>query len=348
MSGWEYKMTRIYFPNSCTEHAIFNFCNEIESCSDERKVVIDFSRMGRVEPFTMIYVAKFIREFNRRNKETTVSCCGHKEKEYAANMAFFRAFGLKHGREPSCTQGNDRFVPFTILRIQTITDEADKSWKPEQDVIEQRSEQLAQILSQQDGTNLVDALTFSIREIMRNVYEHSGSKSIEYCAQYWPTYHKVEIAIADNGIGLRESLKLNPFVEVENDSDAIQQALMPAISSKNYKGARIDTSNPWHNSGFGLYMSSRICRLGGSFLVCSGDHGIKIDQMGKEHINLEHPCTGTVVKMVLNTSKLTELNSMLAKFREDGYEVAKQIKGVGMYAASAASQMLSRDFTERA
>jgi hypothetical protein len=262
-------------------------------------------------------------------------------------MAFFRAFGLKHGREPSCTQGNDRFVPFTILRIQTITDEADKSWKPEQDIIEQRSEQLAQILSQQEGTNLVDALTFSIREIMRNVYEHSGSKSIEYCAQYWPTYHKVEIAIADNGIGLRESLKLNPFVEVENDSDAIQQALMPAISSKNYKGARIDTSNPWHNSGFGLYMSSRICRLGGSFLVCSGDHGIKLNEMGKEHIDLDHLCTGTVVRMVLNTSKLSELNSMLAKFREEGYEVAKQIKGVGMYAASAASQMLSRDFTER-
>ncbi|MHA6609280.1 hypothetical protein [Photobacterium damselae] len=340
-------MTRIYFPNECTEHAVFNFCSEIESCSGKQKVVIDFSRMGRVEPFTMIYVAKYIREFNRRNKETTVSCCGHKEKEYAANMAFFRAFGLKYGREPSCTQGNDRFVPFTILRIQTITDEADKSWKPEQDIIEQRSEQLAQILSQQEGTNLVDALTFSIREIMRNVYEHSGSKSIEYCAQYWPTYHKVEIAIADNGIGLRESLKLNPFVEVENDSDAIQQALMPAISSKNYKGARIDTSNPWHNSGFGLYMSSRICRLGGSFLVCSGDHGIKLNEMGKEHINLDHPCTGTVVRMVLNTSKLSELNSMLAKFREDGYEVAKQIKGVGMYAASAASQMLSRDFTER-
>ncbi|MEZ8365411.1 hypothetical protein AB6C96_09665 [Vibrio cyclitrophicus] len=340
-------MTRIYFPNACTEHAIFNFCSEIESCSGEQQVVIDFSKMRRVEPFTMIYVAKFIREFNRRNKETNVSCCGHKEKEYAANMAFFRAFGLKHGREPSCTQGNDRFVPFTILRIQTITDEADKSWKLEQDIIEQRSEQLAQVLSQQEGTNLVDALTFSIREIMRNVYEHSGSKRIEYCAQYWPTYHKVEIAIADSGIGLRESLKSNPFVEVENDCDAIQQALMPAISSKNYKGARIDTSNPWHNSGFGLYMSSRICRLGGSFLVCSGRHGIKLDEMGKEHINLDHPCIGTVVRMVLNTSKLSELNSMLAKFREEGYEVAKQIKGVGVYTASAASQMLSRDFTER-
>ncbi|MBN7286822.1 hypothetical protein GU253_15205 [Vibrio cholerae] len=341
-------MTRIYFPYTCTENAIFEFCNDIESCAGEKQVIIDFSRMGRIEPFTMIYVAKFIRDFNRRNKETTVSCCGHKEKEYAANMAFFRAFGLKHGREPSCTQGNDRFVPFTILRIQTITDEAEQNWKAEQDIIEQRSEQLAKILSQQEGTSLVDALTFSIREIMRNVYEHSESKSIEYCAQYWPTYHKVEIAIADNGIGLRKSLKSNPYIEVENDSDAIQQALMPAISSKNYKGAKVDTNNPWHNSGFGLYMSSRICRLGGSFLVCSGNHGIRLDESGKEHVDLKHACSGTVVKLVLNTSKLTDLSTMLAKFRDEGYEVAKQIKGVGRYTASAASQMLSRDFTETA
>lgn len=296
----------------------------------------------------MVYVAKYIREFNRRNKNTVVSCKGHKHKDYAANMAFFRAFGLKHGREPNCVDGNDRFVPYTILRVQTIVDEATKEWEVEQNIIERRSAHLAEILAQQDNGNLVDALTFSVREIMRNVYEHSKSKSVEYCAQYWPSYNKVEIAIVDHGVGLRGSLNKNPYIEIESHSDAIQQALMPAISSKNYKGAIIDTNNPWHNSGFGLYMISRICRLGGSFLVCSGDHGVKLDEAGKEHIDLPHVCRGTAVRMVLNTSKLTELGSMLAKFRDEGYEIAKQIEGAGMYKASAASQMLSRDFDRNA
>ena len=62
-------------------------------------------------------------------------------------MAFFRAFGLRHGREPNCVDGNDRFVPFTILRIQTIKDEASKEWQVEQEIIERRAEHLAQILS---------------------------------------------------------------------------------------------------------------------------------------------------------------------------------------------------------
>ncbi|MEY4211742.1 MAG: hypothetical protein RLZ92_2123 [Pseudomonadota bacterium] len=337
-------MLDIQYPSTCDAKAIFNFCDEIEARHGLERVIIDFSNMGRIEPFTMVYVAKYIRDFCRRNKDTVVSCKGHTTKDYAANMGFFRAFGLRHGREPNCVVGNDRFVPYTILRIQTIVDEAVKEWDIEQEVIERRSAHLSEILAQQKTGNLVDALTYSIREIMRNVYEHSQSKSIEYCAQYWPCYSKVEIAIVDHGIGLRKSLQHNPHIQVENHCDAIQQALMPAISSKNFQGAIINTNDPWHNSGFGLYMINRICRLGGSFLICSGDHGIILDENGKEHIEIPHLCNGTAVRMVLNTDRLTELSTMLAKFKNDGYSVAKQIKGVGVYKASAASQMLSRDF----
>lgn len=340
-------MPEISYPSTCDVKAIYDFCNKIEQHCGAHKVVIDFSSMGRIEPFTMVYVAKYIRDFNRRNKDTAVSYRGHQPKDYAVNMAFFRAFGLRHGREPNCVDGNDRFVPYTILRVQTIVDEATKEWEAAQEIIERRSAHLAEILVQQTSGNLFYVLTFSIREIMRNIYEHSKSKSIEYCAQYWPHYSKVEIAITDNGIDLKDSLKNNPHIQIENHSDAIQQALMPAISNKNYKGAIIDKNDPWHNSGFGLYMINRICRLGGSFLICSGEHGIKLDEVGKEHIELPHMCRGTAVRMVLNTSKLTELSTMLAKFRDEGYEIAKQIKGVGMYEASAASQMLSRDFEKK-
>lgn len=337
-------MPQIYYPSACSSNSIFQFCDQVTRYAGASELIIDFSSMGRIEPFAMVYVAKIIREFNKNNPQTRTLCCGFENKQYAANMAFFRAFGLRHGREPSCTVGNDRFVPFTILRVRTIVGEASNEWLAEQEIIEKRSERLAQILTQQDTSDLVDALTFSIRETMRNVFEHSKSKTIEYCAQYWPTYHKVEIAIADSGIGLMASLKENPYVQVRCDADAIQQALMPAISSKNYNGVRVDRNDPWHNSGYGLYMINRLCRLGGSFIICSGSHGIKLDASGKEHFNLNHVCKGTAVRMVLNTGRIASLSVMLSQFREEGYAIAKQIRGVGMYAASTASQMLSRDF----
>ncbi len=337
-------MPTIKFPNSCVAEDVFRFCSEMSANLGSATVCIDFSNMGRIEPFTMVYVAKQIRDFIKSSPGTDVLCINYEDKQYAANMAFFRAFGLKHGKEPNCGGGNDNFVPFTILRVKSVIDEAHSEYELEQDTIERKANQLSNILSREQNGDLVDALTFSIREILRNVLEHSRSKSMEYCAQYWPAHNKVEIAVADNGIGLLASLSANPYMQAKSHSDAIQQALMPAISAKNYKGARVDRSNPWHNTGFGLYMINRICRRGGSFLICSGDHAIKLNGEGKHHIELGHNCNGTVVRMVLNTCHLTNLAEMLAQFRDEGYEIAKEIKGVGIYSASAASQMLSRDF----
>lgn len=338
-------MKLIRYPRGCNVQEVFKFCSIIAGCKDEEKLTIDFSQMGRVEPFTIVYVARFIRDFNRRNKEIQIICIGYQDKDYAANMGFFRAFGLKHGREPNSVDGNDRFVPFTILRIQSIVDEATLEWTAEQDIIEKRSRHLAKILSQEDKGDLYRALSLSICELLRNVYEHSESKSIEYCAQYWPTYNRVEIAIVDNGKGLKASLEDNPYIEIENHRDSIEQSLMPAISSKSYKGSVNNNSNDsWQNIGFGLYMINRICRLGGSFIICSGDHAIKLDGSVKEHIELPHICRGTAIRIVLDLNRLIALDASIDQFKEEGFHLAKQIKGVNMYEASTASQMLSRDF----
>ena len=51
----------IGFPSDTSEKSIFSFCDEIESNAGEEQIIIDFSKMGRIEPFTMVYVAKFIR-----------------------------------------------------------------------------------------------------------------------------------------------------------------------------------------------------------------------------------------------------------------------------------------------
>lgn len=338
-------MATINLPRICNEIGIFRFCKDLKEQNGVEEVTLDFSRMARVEPFAMIYIAKFIRDFHRANSKTKIICIGHRRKEYAANMGFFKSFGLKHGKSPSSSIGSQgNFLPFTILDMQKIKEEAKQEYTVGQEIIEKHSLNLAEILTQQKGTDLVKTLNYSIREIIRNVYEHSQSNTMLCCAQHWPTYHKVEIVIADNGIGLKKSLEANPHIKSRNDSEAIQQALMPAISSKNYEGIKIDTNNPWHNSGYGLYMSSRICRLGGSFLVCSGSHGIKLTEEKKEYIDLGHQCTGTVIRMMLDTRKLTELNTMLDQFRKEGYEIAKGLKGVGTYSASAASKMLSTDF----
>ncbi len=61
-------MSRILFPSTCNPEKIFDLCNEIEKHSKQHKINIDFSNMGRIEPFAMVYVAKHIRDFHRKQK----------------------------------------------------------------------------------------------------------------------------------------------------------------------------------------------------------------------------------------------------------------------------------------
>lgn len=337
-------MKTLYYPNCCSIDSILDFCADLDTSTEEDELIVDFSRMGRVEPFSMLFVARRLRTFEVDNRNVEVSYRNYDSKSYVGHMGFFKAFGLDFGKAPGEATGNKTYLPITIYRTQSIRDEANKEWKQEQDIVENKSEELAKILSQQESGNLVDVLTYSIREIVRNVVEHSGSKQVAYCAQYWPQYEKVEVAILDAGIGLKYSISQNPFVEVSCDADAIQQALMPEISSKSYKGAKVDKNDPWRNSGYGLYMTNRLCRNGGEFFICSGDHGILLDESGKHHVDLGFVYKGTAVKMVLDTSKIETLKDMLGQFHQEAQEITKQLKGLGQYNASTASQMLSRDF----
>ncbi|AZQ66887.1 hypothetical protein EF888_06885 [Silicimonas algicola] len=206
-------------------------------------------------------------------------------------------------------------------------------------MIEGKAAELAGILTRQQAGELQDTLTYSIREIMRNVVEHSGSDKIHLCAQYWPLRNEVEVGIVDDGVGIHRALTENPAFEWLTEVEALQMALMPGISGNPLAGRGNDQ---WNNSGYGLYMTSRICRNGGSFLLCSGTGGIELDHDGKR--TFETDFQGTAIRLVINTADLSALRERLQHFAEEGRAAAAQIAGANLNVASTASQMLTRDF----
>jgi len=260
-------------------------------------------------------------------------------------MAFFKSFGLDHGNDLGVAKGSKTYLPITKLTRQEIIDASMIKWEDEQNVIERIAEKISKILSLQKNEEIEKTLSYSITEIMRNVFEHSESDSFLYCTQFWPSYKKVEISIIDAGIGLKNSINKNPYINAKSDKDAIQQVMMPGISSTNYKGAKIDTTSMWHNTGFGLYMTSRLARNGGEMAICSGFHCVHLDENGKEHIPLEHFCSGTAVKLVIKTDMISNLSNMLRGFKLEGMAIAKQHEGVGAIDAPSASKYISSDFS---
>ncbi len=316
---------------------------ELAEIEDASVIRADFKGVGLVEPFAMLMVSSELQRAALRNQVQKFECVNHQSMSYASRMGFFQALGHPSTHRPGKKDGGSRHLPVNILDCESLREEANSEYTEVGNVVEAKSKHLATLLCGADSGDIFETLSYSLREIMRNVVEHSESKQLGICAQYWPTKHKVEVAIIDRGVGLRKTLSRNPHLDVNSDRSALNYALMPAVSGKAFKGAR-KQHGPWANSGFGLYMTSRICRNGGNFFIASGGYGMLLTKAkeGKSYF----PCSyeGTAVRLVIRTDQITSLADSLRQYRDEGFEIQKKYRELVQINPSAASLMLSEDF----
>ena len=334
---------RISAPHQFDLPSALHFTAQLAALPNHPEFEIDFSRVGLVEPFPMLLIASELRRLNARRPEPQISCTGVEHMTYAAHMGFFHCFGLALGNAPGEARGSATYLPITVFETEKVEREAAISGVEVGNHIEATSQKLSQILCRSGEGPLFDTLTYSIREIMRNVVEHSKAERFEICAQHWPTKRRVEVAILDGGVGLRATLARNPHIDASDDKKAINFALMPAISGKAFKGSKLQKKGNWSNSGFGLYMTNRICRNGGNFFIASGNSSMLLTKTGGKRY---YDCSmeGTAVRMVIDTSNLSDLRHALERYRADGFEFQKKYREIVDIDPSSASLMLTEDF----
>jgi len=332
---------RVDVPYDLSPTNLAGFACVLRNLPDAAEYEFHFGGERWFPPFSMLLLSAMLRQFRADRPDARRRAREHENHSYAAHFGFFRSFGLQHGNAPGEAPGSFTYVPISELDVAEIRQEAFDSFQEVGDVIEGKAAGLAGILTREQSGELQETLTYSIREIMRNVVEHSGSDKIHICAQYWPQRHEVEVGIVDDGIGIHRALIGNPAFEGLSEAEALQMAVMPGISGNPLAGRG---NHQWNNSGYGLYMTSRICRNGGVFLLCSGDSGIKLDQDGKHTFDTDF--RGTAIRLVINTANLGALPERLQQFAEQGRSAAAQIAGANINVASTASQMLTRDFRQ--
>jgi len=332
-------------PESLTLFTAYPFCKHLQSLRPAEEIAFDFSKTRTVEPFGMLVVSSEIERCVAAHAEAKFTCRNFEHMTYAGHMGFFKSFGMAFGRQPGEALGGRTYIPLTYYRTEVLRRDAESTGRDIGDEVEAQSKRLSETLSGQDDGDVYETLSYSIREIMRNVVEHAQIDRFGICAQYWPTKGRAEVAILDRGIGLRQSLSGNPHIDASTDKSAINYALMPAVSGKAFKGARrAQKRGPWTNSGFGLYMTSRISRNGGNFFVASGDTGMLLTsgKDGKRYI--ETTLCGTAVRLNIRTENLDSLRTSLEKFRNEGFEIQKKYREIVSIDPSSASLMLSQDF----
>jgi anti-sigma regulatory factor (Ser/Thr protein kinase) len=311
-------------PSRLTPFHLFPFSVELSEAPISDSYLFDFQSVGHAEPFGMLFLAALIRQFarNRRNslgKNLPIKVTNFENKSYVSWMGLFKSFGLNYGNEPGAASGRGTYIPITRLTVNRIVDEARSEFVHHGEVIEAEALRIAKILTQSKDDELTETLTFSIREIMRNVIEHGQTGHVWYAAQYWPSLNKVEVSILDEGIGIFESLKRNPQAKATNNKEAICLSLQPGVSGV-VKSMRKKSDGDWRNSGYGLYMTRSLAQIGGTFLICGGDDALLLNNVASNF----YPCSykGVAVRFVLDTSKISDLNSSLAKIRAKGEKLA--------------------------
>jgi len=304
-------MTRkkIKVPSRLTFQNSIDFVRNLRALKPHKEINFDFTNLVTIDPFSLLLVSSEIQRCRSRLKESKFLATNFEHCSYAAHMGFFQAFGVNFGKKPGEAKGSSTYIPINIYNTQDIKKDARELMINPAELLESKAKEISNILTRSESGDLNEVLTYCLREIFRNVIEHSHSEQFGFCAQYRPSLNRVSFSIIDRGIGLKESLENNPTLNLNNDEDAIRAALKPATSGKVYKGQKNKPKGEWANSGYGLFMTSNICKRGGGFFIASGDFGYYTSE-NKERI-LETPFKGTALNLALDTNRIKNLYTML-------------------------------------
>jgi hypothetical protein len=298
---------------------------------------LDFANVSFVTPGWLLAVGDAIRNFRSARPDAKRRAVNFRHLTYPAHVGFFKYFGLGHGHAPAEAHGSDTYVPIKEVHVAQLKEHASQKFLPLGEMVDEDSRQLARVLTQLNDGEVVDTLTYSIREIVRNVVEHSDSVSYTISAQYWPMKNCAELAVSDSGCGILRSLRENPKLEVTCEADALKLALLPGISSKAWRHERM--SGVWANSGYGLFMTQRLCSLGGEFTLLSGDAGLRIVNAANSIVECHAP--GTTVILKIDVGQVANLSKRLAEFRTEGSALARLVGGANRLGPSLASYVLN-------
>ncbi|MGE7023621.1 ATP-binding protein [Solibacillus cecembensis] len=320
-------------------------CNEYDF-SNFTEVYVNAHNMNDVPPFGMLLVASKLRSIRQANQHAKFYINGIENKSYAAHMGFFKSFNVGFGKSPGEACGNTNYIPITKLNVKELRIESYNSDNGVvQSVIERKSRELAKVLTR-GNLYVEEIVTYSIREIMRNIVEHSTAEEIWFAAQYWSSKDTVEISLLDEGVGIKQAISINPNLVIKKPEDALLLSIEPGISGKafKYKGReRIQEDSVWRNSGYGLYVTSKLCQLGGDFLICSGEKALHIK--GDKHQVVDTNFNGTAIRMRMKVSEIANFKGNLVdEIVSKGEAIAKENGDRANITASKVSRILTQTF----
>lgn len=228
------------------------FANDIYEKVPNDEVVFDFSKMHNFDPLPMLIMGATIRNYRMQYPDIPFRIHGCEEKSYAGTIGFFKYISesVDIGKMPGEANGSKNYIPITLIKVDELQQDeiSHGNYMVVGNLIEKEAGRLAHIVDR-GNKELHKLLTYLIREILRNTPEHAGTNNMWVCGQYWPSFELAEIAIADEGIGIYNSITQNHAHEeyITDNEKALQWALKAGISEAFIPSRKQKSSDEWAN-----------------------------------------------------------------------------------------------------
>ena len=304
---------RIQVPKRCGLGAALQISDEINLHAPNHNIILDFEKMGYAGPSSLVLIPQVVNQARNMHRTASITAVNYKQCTYPAHMGFFRAFDVEFGNQPGQAKGSQNYIPVTIEDIVSLQRKALSCGLKIGELVESSARGLAQVLASNSKGSTVDIFTYCICEMIRNVAEHSESRTVQYCAQYWPSQDRAEIAILDSGIGVRATLSKNPSLGELDLETALSISIKPGVSRKRKDRTITLQDDYWSNEGCGLYLVSELCRSEGNFFIGSHGKALYIDR--KQSSFVPFPFLGTMVRMVIRPSRIGSLANLIGTLK---------------------------------
>ena len=151
--------------------------------------------------------------------------------------------------------------------------------------------------------SVMQGLSYCFYEILDNVLTHSGKKSGVAITSFCPDNSALKVLIADDGIGIYNSLKQNKEFESISESDALKFCIKDKVTDG--KGM-----------GFGLYSTSILAKNAAiRFEIKSGENKLYLKD-NEIIVESDSNWQGTIVFLELSTNNEINPNEIVS-YRTD-------------------------------
>lgn len=180
---------------------------------------------------------------------------------------------------------NDRDVTIDVFDAQTLNDVY---------------QQVVKILTShfEIEVSILQSLSYCFYEILDNVHIHSGKPLGTAMTHFDAENNLLRILVADDGIGIRQSLAENEQYKDITESEAVRICIEDSVTDG--KGM-----------GFGLYATARLMRnVGLQFILHSGNHKL-IYKDGHTKVIENGHWQGTIIYLEIHTARDIEPNEVV-------------------------------------